>query len=473
MTGPAEILRAVLSASFVACLTPQVCHAQDVRIDGGKTQDLLVTVVTSKDEVAVVWRDVPPDGAPVVVSKTQPPAGIDVSLGDQKLEVISLTTYPDSGLGVAFLVLLDPSSPAFGDTATELLPRVFAAARRPHHTWLLAVADPDLRVVSEISGNTSAEGLMEALAEAASVRSTVPANPSAVSAALDLLSRRAEGRHALIAPVNMLLSPDGSEAAWEKGAASESTSSQLAVLPLAPGEPASADEANRLMDLAERHGGRVLPWLGRAPSPVEIGAALSELDSGGLARFIYPEQYRYSVPLEDHALEVVAAVARPPSAIVVSVDRPAPPLLDAPSLLAQGAWPVGWLTTPGRMISGVSVIAVYVAILALVVALVLLLLRRPQRFDLILEVFQPAALVRVRKLPFVIGRGAGADLSIEHETVSREHARIVRDRKGSLCIEDLQSTNGTFVDGERVNRASLRAHQGVRFGAVEARVKLD
>jgi pSer/pThr/pTyr-binding forkhead associated (FHA) protein len=82
-------------------------------------------------------------------------------------------------------------------------------------------------------------------------------------------------------------------------------------------------------------------------------------------------------------------------------------------------------------------------------------------------------MVRVRKLPFVIGRGPDADLSIENETVSREHARIVRDKNGALCIEDLQSTNGTFVDGERVNRVSLRAHQGVRFGAVEARVKLD
>jgi pSer/pThr/pTyr-binding forkhead associated (FHA) protein len=124
------------------------------------------------------------------------------------------------------------------------------------------------------------------------------------------------------------------------------------------------------------------------------------------------------------------------------------------------------------MMSGVSVNAVYVAIMGGLIA-ALLLFRRPQRFELILEVFQPAALTRVKKLPFVIGRGAGADLAIEHETVSREHARIIRDRKGALCIEDMQSTNGTFVDGERVNRISLRPHQGVRFGAVEARLKLD
>ncbi len=48
-----------------------------------------------------------------------------------------------------------------------------------------------------------------------------------------------------------------------------------------------------------------------------------------------------------------------------------------------------------------------------------------------------------------IGRGAENDLKLSHPTVSRRHARITR--SGSAYhIEDLRSSNGTFVNGERL-----------------------
>jgi diguanylate cyclase (GGDEF)-like protein len=50
---------------------------------------------------------------------------------------------------------------------------------------------------------------------------------------------------------------------------------------------------------------------------------------------------------------------------------------------------------------------------------------------------------------FTVGRGAGSDFLIEDELLSRQHARIVTvlDR---YFIEDLGSTNGTYVNGDRV-----------------------
>jgi pSer/pThr/pTyr-binding forkhead associated (FHA) protein len=49
-----------------------------------------------------------------------------------------------------------------------------------------------------------------------------------------------------------------------------------------------------------------------------------------------------------------------------------------------------------------------------------------------------------------IGRDSTSDLIIDHPLASRRHARLERDETGYL-IRDLESTNGTFVNGERVD----------------------
>src|SRR5689334_4462935 len=56
----------------------------------------------------------------------------------------------------------------------------------------------------------------------------------------------------------------------------------------------------------------------------------------------------------------------------------------------------------------------------------------------------------------VIGRGTEADIWVEDATISRRHARIVRRPDGRFYVEDLGSTNGTFVAGRRIEgRAEL------------------
>jgi DNA-binding NtrC family response regulator len=65
-----------------------------------------------------------------------------------------------------------------------------------------------------------------------------------------------------------------------------------------------------------------------------------------------------------------------------------------------------------------------------------------------------------------IGKATDNDLVISDETVSRNHFEIVRDGKGYL-VRDLQSTNGTFLDGAEIKEAYLRAGSVVGAGAVE------
>lgn len=48
-----------------------------------------------------------------------------------------------------------------------------------------------------------------------------------------------------------------------------------------------------------------------------------------------------------------------------------------------------------------------------------------------------------------LGRDPGNDIAINHPQVSRQHARLTR-RGGVMVLEDLGSTNGTFVNGVRL-----------------------
>lgn len=64
-----------------------------------------------------------------------------------------------------------------------------------------------------------------------------------------------------------------------------------------------------------------------------------------------------------------------------------------------------------------------------------------------------------------VGRTLNNNFVIEHPSVSRRHARIVVSN-GSHKIYDLESRNGTFVNGRRVSEATLQDGCEVKFGSV-------
>ncbi len=67
-----------------------------------------------------------------------------------------------------------------------------------------------------------------------------------------------------------------------------------------------------------------------------------------------------------------------------------------------------------------------------------------------------------------IGRGTDADLRINDPGVSRLHARIVVDSPFApqqLRIEDMGSTNGIVVDGQRVRQATLAQGSRIEIGS--------
>ena len=74
--------------------------------------------------------------------------------------------------------------------------------------------------------------------------------------------------------------------------------------------------------------------------------------------------------------------------------------------------------------------------------------------------------------PTIVGRDAASGIRLEHdEFASARHARIEPRPEGTL-VDDLGSTNGTFVNGSKVKRAQIaKAGDVIKIGSTELQVQ--
>src|SRR6478609_1634959 len=77
----------------------------------------------------------------------------------------------------------------------------------------------------------------------------------------------------------------------------------------------------------------------------------------------------------------------------------------------------------------------------------------------------------VNDKPIIVGRSSDLDMVLVEDMVSRKHARITM-QQDQIWIEDLGSTNGTFVNGEKIKRARLKEGDRVLIGTSILRVAL-
>lgn len=66
-----------------------------------------------------------------------------------------------------------------------------------------------------------------------------------------------------------------------------------------------------------------------------------------------------------------------------------------------------------------------------------------------------------------IGRGPDNDIVLDHVSLSGSHA-VIRNLGGAFQVNDLDSTNGTFLNGQPVSEGELSHGSQVTFGNVEA-----
>ena len=71
---------------------------------------------------------------------------------------------------------------------------------------------------------------------------------------------------------------------------------------------------------------------------------------------------------------------------------------------------------------------------------------------------------RLDETETVLGRGSNATIRLNDDGISRRHARILQ-VAGEVLVEDLQSSNGTQVNGEKVLQQALKDGDKIRLGS--------
>ena len=79
--------------------------------------------------------------------------------------------------------------------------------------------------------------------------------------------------------------------------------------------------------------------------------------------------------------------------------------------------------------------------------------------------------LRADQTPVTLGRGYQADLSLNDKLLSRQHCRLVWSGEG-FVVADLDSTNGTILNGATVEDAPLEDGDVLLLGEVELVVRL-
>lgn len=84
--------------------------------------------------------------------------------------------------------------------------------------------------------------------------------------------------------------------------------------------------------------------------------------------------------------------------------------------------------------------------------------------------------VHSKRLPVVVGRSDDGDvkLRIPRDAISRRHCEFLLDESGRVCVRDLESTNGTYLEGRRLEprvAVPVASGSGMKLGNVGFRVE--
>jgi len=96
--------------------------------------------------------------------------------------------------------------------------------------------------------------------------------------------------------------------------------------------------------------------------------------------------------------------------------------------------------------------------------------KRPSGPGCYLEIQSPGEtlLIPIEEGVMHVGRGLSADLHLDEKSVSRRHAMLVYGSSGSRLLDD-RSSNGTFVNGQRIVQADLHNGDVILLGRVVLR----
>jgi len=86
----------------------------------------------------------------------------------------------------------------------------------------------------------------------------------------------------------------------------------------------------------------------------------------------------------------------------------------------------------------------------------------------------PSSGKKIPLLPMTmsIGREHDNNIELKDPDVGRYHSRILYDR-GRFVLEDLESSNGTWLNGEKISEAALKNGDRIKIGGIELAIDFD
>lgn len=67
-----------------------------------------------------------------------------------------------------------------------------------------------------------------------------------------------------------------------------------------------------------------------------------------------------------------------------------------------------------------------------------------------IEKGKPVKKIRLKEGSNVVGRDTRHSIVLDEEEISKEHAKIIRNKKGNYKVMDLGSYNGTYLNGKKI-----------------------
>ena len=71
--------------------------------------------------------------------------------------------------------------------------------------------------------------------------------------------------------------------------------------------------------------------------------------------------------------------------------------------------------------------------------------------------------IETEKPEIIIGRSPTTDIQIDNLAVSKQHARLIK-QEDQYALEDLNSTNGTFLNDEKISKVNLNHNDTITVG---------
>ncbi|WP_146411005.1 MULTISPECIES: FHA domain-containing protein [Crateriforma] len=77
----------------------------------------------------------------------------------------------------------------------------------------------------------------------------------------------------------------------------------------------------------------------------------------------------------------------------------------------------------------------------------------------------------VLSVPATVGRSPAADITINDSTISRRHCTFTLDPQGALIVRDMGSTNGVYIDDQKVDKAVISPGMMIEIGKFNLRLE--